>query len=199
MKKFLFSRGAVGTAAVIAAFVALPASAALADPSSSSCPTMVVSQPFLSYGDSNYYTLAPGQSLDSFDGTGWTLAGGASIVTTTLADGTQGAVLDLPPGASASSPVMCIQSGMPLARAFTQSVGAPKNNSIKFQVRNADGSAFAGATGIPTPAGWALTDPVAIAPGNFPGVRPVYFTFSANGNQSDVQLSNFYVDPRMWW
>jgi hypothetical protein len=40
---------------------------------------------------------------------------------------------------------------------------------------------------------------VAIAPGNFSGARPVYFTFSANGNQSDVQLSNFYVDPRMWW
>src|ERR1035438_7703870 len=56
----------------------------------SMCTTPVFSQPFLSWQDTNSYTLVSGQSADNFSGAGWVLSGGASLVTTTLADGRTG-------------------------------------------------------------------------------------------------------------
>jgi hypothetical protein len=42
----------------------------------------------------------PGRAgTNVFTGTGWTLSGGAKVVSATLADGTTGTVLDLPSGA----------------------------------------------------------------------------------------------------
>src|SRR6059058_4680699 len=46
----------------------------------SSCGQARFSQPFLSSGDSHSYTLAPGQSVDDFSGTGWTFSAGAAVV-----------------------------------------------------------------------------------------------------------------------
>ena len=45
----------------------------------SSCTDPALSQPFLAWGDSNWYALAPGEAADDFDGTGWALTGGAQI------------------------------------------------------------------------------------------------------------------------
>ena len=101
----------------IAAFAAAPASAATTNPlDTSMCSNPTLSQPFLSVGDHNWYTLMPGESADSFAGGGWTLSGGAKIVTTKLADGTTGSVLDLPSGLKAVSPVICVTSAYPTAR-----------------------------------------------------------------------------------
>lgn len=181
----------------MAAFVALPVQAASAASTTTSCPTPLLSQPFLSLGDSNWYTLAPGESVDNFDGTGWVLSGGASIVTTTQANGTTGAVLDLPPGSSATSPTMCVQSGMPLARMITKMVGGPRSNATTFQVWNADGSTLGGAMGVPGGATWSLSPPVNIAPGSFPGGKQVYFTFTNKAKAGNLYIYDFYVDPRM--
>lgn len=159
-----------------------------------------MSQLFLPYGDSNWYTLMPGESADNVDGTGWTLTGGAQLVTNTVADGQTGSVLDLPPGSSATSPIICVQSGMPLARTMAQMVGGPTSNGTQFQVWNADGTKLGGAMGINGTAGsWALSPPVNVAPGSFVGIKPVYFTFTAKSKQGDLQLYNFAVDPRMHW
>jgi hypothetical protein len=83
----------------------------------SDCSAHGLSQPFLSSGDSSWYATAPGESTDTFDGSGWTLSAGANIVSTQLADGAYGGVLDLPAGARAVSPLMCISSDYQLARA----------------------------------------------------------------------------------
>ena len=64
--------------------------------SPSQCKEPVLTQPLLWAADSNYYFLAPGQTPGNFEGTGWTLSGGASIKTTTLKDGKTGKVLALP-------------------------------------------------------------------------------------------------------
>ena len=198
MRKFLFSRLNLTVGAVVAAFVALPASAALADSGSSSCPSVLLTQPFLSFGDSNYYTLAPGQSPDSFDGTGWTLSGGANIVTTGLADGTQGSVLDLPYGASATSPVMCVDSGMPLASMLTQIVGGPKSNQTRFEVWDAaTGTKIGGGTDISGDTSWGEQEGKVIT-GNSSGPVLVYFKVISALKQGDLQLYDLYIDPRMW-
>jgi hypothetical protein len=197
VKKFLFSRRNLSVGALLAAFVALPAPAAWADTSASSCPNLQLTQPFLSYGDSNWYTLTPGESADSFDGGGWVLNGGAGVVTTTLADGQTGSVLDLPPGSSATSPITCVQSGMPLARMITQIVGGPKSNSTAFQVWNANGTRLGGAMGVLGRTSWQLSPPVNIVPGSFAGTKQVYFTFTSNQNQGDLRLYDFNIDPHM--
>src|SRR5579862_2257724 len=81
-------------AAPVAGALATPATAAANPSSTASCTDPALSQPFLAWGDDNWYALAPGEARDNFYGGGWTLTGGAHIVTTTLEDGTTGSVLD---------------------------------------------------------------------------------------------------------
>jgi|SRR5579884_615024 len=197
MRQYLFSRRSLGLGVAIAAFVALPVQAASAADATTSCPDPLLSQPFQSWGDSNWYTLTPGEDVDNVDATGWVLSDGAKIVTTTLADGNTGSVLDLPPGSSATTPTMCVESGMPLARMITQMVGGPKSNATVFQVWNADGTTLGGAMGVLGSSSWALSPPVNVAPGSFSGSKQVYFTFTNKGKAGDLQLYDLYVDPRM--
>src|SRR5829696_4457706 len=90
-RKFL--RRSVGICAALGAVLAIgPASASAAD----SCTPSGVSQPFLEYGDSAWYSIVPGQTYDNVDGTGWTLSGGATLTSATLAKGNTGKTLKLP-------------------------------------------------------------------------------------------------------
>ena len=88
----------------------------------SGCSAPQLSQPLLSVGDSNWYTMTPGETVDNFDGSGWTLTGGAQIKTTTLADGHTGSVLDLPSGSKAVSPTMCVNTGYQTVRTDVRNV-----------------------------------------------------------------------------
>src|ERR1035438_2145816 len=106
----------VGLGVVIAALGAAPAQAATTPVDTSMCTPPVFAQPFLSWQDTNSYTLVSGQQADNFSGAGWVLSGGAKIVTATLADGTTGSVLDMPAGAQAVSPTICVESDYPDAR-----------------------------------------------------------------------------------
>ena len=111
MKYRNITRRAAGLAVAFAAMAGGTAHAATpVQTSACSEPSYAFSQPFSSVKDSNWYTLAPGQSVNSFDATGWTLSGGAKLVTTTLADGSTGTVLDLPAGATAVTPPMCVSA-----------------------------------------------------------------------------------------
>ena len=98
----------------------IPATPASTDPATCASPNM--SQTFLSVKDRNWYTLAPGQSPEGFTGSGWTLADGAGIVTTQLQDGQSGSVLNLPSGAVAVSPPICVTSDYPTARTLVRNV-----------------------------------------------------------------------------
>ena len=65
--------------------------------------------------------------------------------------------------------------------AGTKTASQPKNTG---QVHGSGGS-------------WTLSKPANVAPGNIPGWQPVRFTLGADGQASDYQIYNFYVDPRM--
>lgn len=210
MKKFLFSRNFIRLGIAIGTFAAFPVGIASADtPPSPACPGEQFSQPFLAFGDSQSYTLVPGESPDSFDGTDWILSGGASIVTTTLADGSTGQVLDLPAGSTAVSPPMCVSTGYPFGRMMSRVVApppgkpAPKDGHlpdphVTFSVAAVDGSDHERHMDLPGKVDWALTHKIPVAPGN-PGTGDVYFTFTAKPDSSELQVYNLYVDPRMWW
>ncbi|MGN6816435.1 MAG: hypothetical protein ACTHK3_10180 [Solirubrobacterales bacterium] len=75
---------------------------------------------FSSYGDPRSYVLVPGGDFTS--GAGWTLEGGATVASGTLA---------LPAGSSALSPSICISKETPFLRSMARDSGVP---GAKLQV-----------------------------------------------------------------
>ncbi len=166
-------------------------SLALSSVDTSACSQQPLSQPFLAGGDSNWYALAPGESTDSFDGTGWTLSGGAQVVSTRLADGALGSVLDLPVGAQAVSPLMCISTDYQLARAEIQSLtsqGATVSMATAIQgstTWNNPRTSNVSANG----SGWSLSQTVNLNPVNASGWQLVQITLTNTG-KGESQLYN---------
>jgi hypothetical protein len=165
--------------------------------STAGCDQPTLTQPFLAAGDQNEYTLAPGESNDSFAGTGWTLGGGASIRTGTLADGSAGPVLDLPSGGYAISPPMCVDSDYPTARTMVSTSGGAQLGAGVFYAANQAASQMQ-LSGVMqgTGSGFTLSQPLQVNPGNLPGWQIVQFLFGATGSGGDSQIYNFFVDPR---
>lgn len=164
--------------------------------SSSSCADPTLSQPFAPLGDSNYYALAPGQSDSDFTATNWYLTGGANVVSTTLAHGNAGHVLDLPAGALAISPPMCVAYNYPTARAMVRTPTG--SGSVSTYVAYSDGSSYqvlngGSLVGNGNGNGWGLSGQINLQPSSTPGWQVARFAlYSSSG---DTQLYNFYVDP----
>jgi hypothetical protein len=194
------ARRALGLSVLIATVASGSAHAATTSTVDTSwCATPTLSQPFTPFHDTNYYTLVPGESAQGFDGTGWQLSGGAQIITTTLADGSTGQVLDLPSGSKAVSPPMCVTSDFPTARTMVRDVKG--SEGVFFYV------AYQGTKTWENPkntgqvhgkqTSWSVSDPVNVQPSGQPGWQPVTFTLQAGGKTSDFQVYDFYVDPRL--
>ena len=169
----------------------------------SDCSNPALSQPFLSWGDSNWYTLAPGQSAGGFGGSGWTLLTGASVRSSSLLDGGSGSVLNLPPLSIAISPPVCVESDYPTARAVVRGGAGARVSIVALYADALGGSGVTESvlqTGLSGALGggaaWAPSGVVQVHPGNLPGWQVVQFVF-VNLSVGDLQLYDFYVDPRM--
>ena len=164
------------------------------------CPGQTFSQPFAALGDANYYTLVQGSLFDS-PGEGWALHNGAAIVAATRPDGSSGGALDLPSGAYAVSPPVCVTLQYPTARTWIESVKGL--GGVVVGVYYAGSRPVGGPVGLltaPQGAGWQLSRPFQVHPqltGAEEGVREVRFVFASLGRGSDYRLSGLYVDPRM--
>ena len=204
MKQRIVNRFSLGFGAILVAAVAgltaTPAMAAEPQSDQAPCSAPQLSQLFLSYNDTGWYTLLTGETTNSFDGGGWKLGGGAQIVTTKLIDGHIGPVLDLPSGSVATSPLVCVSSNFTTARTI-----------IHAFARNDDGVSvyvsFAGsdAQGSPRSLGqmrasstdWTASNPLSLQPAIRGGWQRVRFTLVPRGKRSEYQLYNFGLDPRM--
>jgi hypothetical protein len=211
MKQCLLNRRSLalgGTVGVL--FAGLAATPALADTSliktlintptsTSGCSEPQLSQPFVSVSDMNWYTLVPGETPDSFGGGGWSLTGGAHIVTTQLADGHTGSVLDLPSGSTAISPVVCVQSNYTSARALVRNAVGAEGVSVYVSCAGTSTWNMPAYTGQVNGSrtNWTLSDPLRVQPSNIPGWQLARFAFVPGGRASNFQIYNFYVDPRM--
>jgi hypothetical protein len=129
MLQGLFSRhpriiGAVIGILGIATLSGAPARAALI--STNACDTASLTQPFSPWGDANDYKLVPGGSFEG-GAAGWTLSGGAATVSGSEPFGATGDVgsssLSLPAGASATSPLTCVNAAYPTFRFFGHNSG----------------------------------------------------------------------------
>jgi hypothetical protein len=97
---------------------------ATADVVTGNCPS-ASSQPFLPWGDPFFYDLAPDGGFEH-GGSGWQLAGGASVVGGNepwAVSGPGTHVLSLPAGSSAWSPPICVGLLHPTLRTFARSTG----------------------------------------------------------------------------
>ncbi len=188
----LFTRRSLSLGIALAAISIAPASAAAAT-APATCTALPVSQPFLSWNDTNWYSQVPGQTGAGFTGTGWTLTGGASVVSTVRADGSSGTVLSLPSGASAISAPVCVSSDYPTARTIVRNVVGNQGLtlSVSYDGVNYQSAGNLGATGT----AWTLSKAWNIKSGPISGWQQVRFKFSAN--KATSQIYNFWIDPRM--
>lgn len=151
---------------------------------------------FLGWGDTNWYTLVPGESLDNFAGTGWTLSGGARLVSQKLYDGKTGYVLDMPSGSKAVSPLVCIGNGYPIAKTLIRNL-AGTSDGVAFTPFDLTTNKQQGTMQLRGSTAWSLSPPVNVLPGAVSGWHIMQFTYVAGGRTSDFQIYDFAVDPHM--
>jgi hypothetical protein len=196
MTRRILTHSSLGLVMVTALLAAGPAQAA----TTTSCTTpSLVEQPFLYAGDSNYYAPLPGESYDNVAGTGWTLSGGAKIVTTTLLDGLTGSVLDLPSGSKAISPGICVTNEYPSARTLLRNVVGSQSVTVQmaFYGTSSWGSTKNVATLSGSGTGWTLSKVIVLPVAAVSTGQLARFTFVPSGKSSETHLYNFYVDPRL--
>jgi hypothetical protein len=180
-----------------------PATALTTAASNAECTAPNLLQPFTSWKDSRHYVLVPNGDFNDETGGGWQLAGGARILNDAQADGTVGSVLDLPTGAVAISPTMCVDLDYPTARARIRKVIGDGDVAVSVmydagktaQVPRSIGHAHGAKEGA-----WGLSGDLKIQPqlaGKKAGWRRVAFVLRAGGKSSDFRVDDFYVDPRM--
>jgi hypothetical protein len=198
MKQGMFGARSLGLVASIATMALVPAQAQATTAANygnpSGCPSATAAQAFLSWGDSNWYTQVPGQRTTGFaGGAGWVLSGGAKIVTTRLAEGSAGTVLDLPSGAQAVSPTICVTSDDPDARAVVRDVAGAGGLSVTVSYGAKDKH-----TGNLKASGstWGLTATANLHTNPIVGGVPVTLTLTPSGKGTEEQVYDLEVDPR---
>jgi hypothetical protein len=191
--------------AVVALAAGAPsASAGLLVASAPDCSPQPTSQPFAKWGDSGQYQLAPGGAFEA-GSPSWSLSGGASVVTGNESFKVHGAndsrSLRLPPGASATSPVMCVGIEHPIARLFA------KNNTLLVSTLSVEvifetslGLKASAPIGVLLPSGQWKPSPKLLVLANLlpllPGEHtPVQFRVTSVG-LGTWWVDDFYVDPR---
>jgi len=121
MKKYVWGLRLLALGAVTAgiALAGLPATSSAALITTGACDNSTLSQPFAKYGDSNQYKLVSG---GNFEGSlsGWTLSGGARVVSGGNPNGSSGHSLYLPAGASVTTPFTCVNAAYPSFRLFAK-------------------------------------------------------------------------------
>ena len=197
----LAATAAVATAAVFAA----PASAGILTASASDCGDETLTRPFAQFGDSANYKLVRNGAFET--GTdGWTLTGGARVVTGNepwkVGGSGHAKSLVLPAGSTAISPVSCVGLGEPTLRFFakknraallgisTLAVSVYVKTSLGLTVAVPVGTVLNGGQWKPTPQLLIVANLLPLLPGDR---TPVAFQFTPV--LGDWQMDDLYVDP----
>jgi hypothetical protein len=190
----------VATAAL--AVSAPAAHAGLLVASAPDCSPKPTSKPFAPWGDTSDYNLAPGGSFEPGKGS-WQLKG-ASVVDGNepwKVSGAGSKSLKLPPGASATSPVICVGLEHPTLRFFTRnsqpllstlSVEVTFETSLGLKATLPVGVLLPNGQWKPSPKLLVLANLLPLLPGEH---TPVQFTVRSVG-LGTWWVDDFYVDPR---
>jgi hypothetical protein len=194
----------VAAVATTALAVGAPAAnAGLLVASAKNCSPKPTIKAFAPWGDSLDYQLAPGGSFEVGD-EAWSLKR-ASIVNENEPWKVHGATdkrsLKLPPGASATSPVMCVGVGEPLVRMFarnnrallsTLTVEVTFQTSLGLKATLPFGVILPSGKWKPSPRFFMLVNLLPLLPGE---KTPVQFTVRSVGFGTWF-VDDFYVDPK---
>jgi hypothetical protein len=180
------------------------ASAGLLVESAGNCPTPVLSKPFAPWGDRADYQLAPGGAFEAGQPS-WELRGGATIVGENEPWKVHGAgdtrSVKLPPGATATSPVMCVGLEDPTLRLFARNNRALLSTlTVEVIFETSLGLKAAAPVGVLLPSGKWKPSPRFLVVANLlplmPGDKtPVQFRVRSVG-LGTWWVDDFYVDPR---
>jgi hypothetical protein len=177
---------------VMAAAFALPASAAHADLINlATCESSVVRQPFARWGDLASYELSPG---GDFEQPKWALNGGAQRSPGSEPYAATGKVgnwsLALPAGASAESPLTCVNATHPTVRFF---IAGPGSVAVSLVYRNTEipvGTVVAGSIWVPTPVMVTAAPLCAATSGG-----TAQLSLRLRGLSGDPEVDDVFVDP----
>jgi hypothetical protein len=125
-------------AAAGAAFAAAPASAAVLVKSAPDCNSSHIEKPFTRWGDNANYFLTPSGDFEN-GSDGWDLNGGARVVgdnESWKVNGDGSGALQIPAGATVSSPTVCVGLDHPTIRLFAKRTsGLPLLASLAVSVQ----------------------------------------------------------------
>ena len=191
-------------AALTLALSASSASAGILVKSAPDCSPKPASQVFARWGDSSQYNLAPGGSFEA-GAAAWSLSGRASIVSGNEPWKVAGAghtrSLKLPPGASATSPTICVGLEHPTIRFFAKNNSALLSTlSVEVITETSLGLTLPVPVGVMLPSGQWKPSPKFLVVANLlpllPGEHtPVRFRVTSIGTGT-WSVDDFYVDPR---
>ena len=206
--RLLLGLAALAAAAAFAASAAAPS--AKAATLGLSCPTPAA-QTFAPWGDYQYYIPAPDSGFEH-GATGWTLAGGARVVTGNepymVGGAGQSHSLSLPAGSSATSPPMCIGLFSGGMRFFLQNTGAA-SSTVRVQVIYHGGAgALLGGLGstlgisdkgtFSGTSAWRPSPNFLMAGGLLPLLtQSVQFRFTPLSTGGNWRIDDVYLDPLM--
>lgn len=165
------------------------------------CQGQVFTQPFTAFNDYNYYTLVPGGGFEGGSAAGWQLSGGARVVQSALPNGSSGSVLDLPGGAKAVSPQVCVTMEYPAGRVWVRDVAG--SGGVYVYVSYTDTNTEKRPKNVGQLHGqqgaWTPSSPFDLQPETGPGEETgeVRLTFVVAGGRNNYQLYEPYIDPRM--
>jgi hypothetical protein len=195
---------AASVAVVSLAAMAPSASAGLLVASAPDCTPKPTTQAFAPWGDGTQYNLAPGGSFEGGAGS-WSLAGGASLVSGNepwkVAGSAHSRSLRLPPGATATSPVICVGIEHPSIRFFaknnrallsTMTVEVIVETSLGLKAPVPIGVLLPNGQWKPSPKLWIIANLLPLLPGEH---TPVQFRVRSVGFGT-WSVDDFYVDPR---
>jgi hypothetical protein len=187
----------------LAALVAWPstrADAALLN--GSQCPATMLTQPFVQFGDANYYSLVAGGDFETAQSS-WTLSGGAKRVLGSDPFGATGKLgaysLSLPAGASAQSPFVCVNVAYPSFRLFALNEQVTSAVLVQAVYRTVLGTTTASLGTIALATKWQPSSPMltnSIVGGVLSGGSgQVALRFTALLGPS--RIDDVFIDPRM--
>jgi hypothetical protein len=166
------------------------------------CPDQPLARTFQPWLDPAWYVAAPDGGLEA-GADGWTLGGGAAVVAGNepfyVGDRGDARSLALPPGASATTPEICIGVEHPTLRFFARNTGSAASGlAVSVVFRDLLGEQHSLPVGV-IAAGdeWAPTPvvPVIVNLLSLLGDQQVAFRFTALDDRGEWTIDDVYVDP----
>lgn len=197
-----------GALAAAAAFTVAPmAQAGSLVAAAENCDEYTIEQPFLQWGDDLDYHLVPDGGLEG-GADGWSLSGGAAVVNGNesffVRDAGDSKSLSLPPGSSATTPVMCAGIHTPLMRFFAKSSqGLLSLSTLKvdvlFELANGQAASLPVSWIIPRTS-WQPTGKLFVLASLLPLLSgqqtPIAFRFRPDSGNATWTIDDVYLDPR---